>query len=154
MPTERPAPGLRYAAVLLPRSGGPLPSTELVLPGVTADPDRLAAYSRVCGFRLTGALPATYPHVLAFPLVLRLMLDRAFPFPALGLVHLANRIHRARPLGDGPEPHVVWELPADLGRRYAAVSGDRNPIHLYRLTAWLFGFRRPIAHGMWAAARC
>src|SRR5947209_4276264 len=24
-----------------------------------------------------------------------------------------------------------WKLPAGLGRRYAAVSGDRNPIHLY-----------------------
>ena len=24
---------------------------------------------------------------------------------------------------------VRWRLPADLGRRYAAVSGDYNPIH-------------------------
>ncbi len=49
---------------------------------------------------------------------------------------------------------VVWRLPADLGRRYAAVSGDRNPIHLYPLTARAFGFPRQIAHGMWSAARC
>jgi acyl dehydratase len=45
-----------------------------------------------------------------------------------------------------------WELPADLGRRYAAVSGDRNPIHLFPWTARLFGFPRAIAHGMWTAA--
>jgi hypothetical protein len=49
---------------------------------------------------------------------------------------------------------TVWRLPADLGRRYAAVSGDHNPIHLYPLTAKAFGFPRQIAHGMWSKARC
>ncbi|MFI2783467.1 MaoC family dehydratase [Streptomyces sp. ALB3] len=46
-----------------------------------------------------------------------------------------------------------WRLPADLGRRYGAASGDRNPIHLHPLTARLFGFPRHIAHGMWTVAR-
>jgi hypothetical protein len=49
---------------------------------------------------------------------------------------------------------VEWRLGADLGRRYAAVSGDRNPIHLYAATAKAFGFPRQIAHGMWSKARC
>ncbi|MEJ7831687.1 MAG: MaoC/PaaZ C-terminal domain-containing protein [Nocardioides sp.] len=48
----------------------------------------------------------------------------------------------------------VWRLPADLGRRYAAVSGDHNPIHLYPITAKALGFPRQIAHGMWSKARC
>lgn len=48
---------------------------------------------------------------------------------------------------------TVWELSADTGRRYAKVSGDYNPIHLYGLTARLLGFRRPIAHGMYLVAR-
>jgi MaoC like domain len=47
-----------------------------------------------------------------------------------------------------------WRLPDDLGRRYAAVSGDHNPIHLHALTARAFGFPRAIAHGMWTKARC
>ncbi|MET9377949.1 MaoC/PaaZ C-terminal domain-containing protein [Streptomyces sp. NPDC002992] len=47
-----------------------------------------------------------------------------------------------------------WRLPADLGRRYGAVSGDRNPIHLHPLTARAFGFPRTVAHGMWTFARC
>ena len=46
-----------------------------------------------------------------------------------------------------------WRLPADLGRQYAAVSGDVNPIHLNALTARVFGFKRPIIHGMWTHAR-
>jgi hypothetical protein len=49
---------------------------------------------------------------------------------------------------------VEWRLPGDLGRRYAGVSGDHNPIHLYALTAKAFGFPRQIAHGMWSVARC
>ncbi len=48
---------------------------------------------------------------------------------------------------------VDWRLPGDLGRRYASVSGDRNPIHLYGVTAKAFGFPRQIAHGMWSKAR-
>ncbi|MFD9906384.1 MaoC family dehydratase [Streptomyces sp. NPDC059063] len=57
--------------------------------------------------------------------------------------------------GAAPLPtHAEWHLPEDLGRRYAAASGDRNPIHLHPLTARVFGFDRPIAHGMWTIARC
>ena len=47
-----------------------------------------------------------------------------------------------------------WQVPADIGRRYAVVSGDFNPIHLTMPTAKLLGFRKAIAHGMWSLARC
>lgn len=50
-------------------------------------------------------------------------------------------------------PWAQWRLAADLGRRYAAVSGDVNPIHLNPLAAKAFGFPRAIAHGMWTHAR-
>jgi acyl dehydratase len=53
---------------------------------------------------------------------------------------------------EAPEGVVHWKLPGDLGRRYGAVSGDRNPIHLYPITAKAFGFPRNIAHGMWTKA--
>ncbi|MFY0406783.1 MaoC family dehydratase [Solicola sp. PLA-1-18] len=54
---------------------------------------------------------------------------------------------------EAPVGSTRWRLPADLGRQYAAVSGDRNPIHLYQVTAKAFGFPRQIAHGMWTKAR-
>ncbi|UUU24235.1 MaoC family dehydratase [Streptomyces sp. DSM 40750] len=206
---------------------GPAHSTRfarLVLPGVRIDLARLAAYERVCGFP-TGedAVPLTYPHVLGFPLTMRIMSGRDFPLPLLGLVHTSIEITRRRRLpatgeyeitvyvdelaphrrgteatvvtevrdGDGGDRGVAWEsrstylarhrrsedartggsgrprderepLPAvaewrlagDVGRRYGAVSGDRNPIHLHPLGARLFGFPRAIAHGMWTVARC
>jgi hypothetical protein len=191
------------------------PSQGLTLTDARVDTDRLAAYARVCGFTLRRTLPVTYPHMLAFPLHLKLMTDPAFPFPAIGLVHIYNRITQHRPIGaDEPlslrvhaepiEPHpkgrqvsvitegrvgeelvweevstnlrrggehpeatapevasakalpvtATWKLPGDLGRRYAGVSGDYNPIHIHPLTARLFGFPSAIAHGMWTKARC
>lgn len=49
---------------------------------------------------------------------------------------------------------ATWQLPANAGRVYAAAAGDYNPIHLWAVTAKLFGFERAIAHGMWSFARC
>lgn len=46
-----------------------------------------------------------------------------------------------------------FPAPANMGRRYARVSGDYNPIHLSTVTARWFGFRQPIAHGMWTLSR-
>jgi acyl dehydratase len=80
----------------------------------------------------------------------------------LGRSTYLSRSARLPSTGDGPaepDPEPLpadawWRLPAGLGRRYAAVSGDRNPIHLSAVTARPFGFRTAIAHGMWSAARC
>lgn len=47
-----------------------------------------------------------------------------------------------------------WDVPATVGRRYASVAGDVNPIHLHPWAARLFGFPRALAHGMWSMARC
>lgn len=208
------------------RPGAALPADRPARPAAPIAPGPLAAYSRICGFAESGALPVTYPHVLAFPLAMRLMTRRRFPLPVTGLVHTWIEItaHRALhptdhleltvyaeqltphrrgtevtvatgarlsgelvwesrsgylsrharhpgapeaaatappPEAQAPPPEAAalpavaeWRLPADLGRRYGAASGDRNPIHLYPLTARLFGFPRAIAHGMWTVARC
>ena len=54
----------------------------------------------------------------------------------------------------GPTNELTrWKAPADIGRRYARVSGDYNPIHLSAPTAKLFGFPQAIAHGLWNKAR-
>lgn len=47
----------------------------------------------------------------------------------------------------------VISVPENIGRGYARVSGDVNPIHLSHLSAKAFGFKRAIAHGMWTLAR-
>ena len=68
---------------------------------------------RSAASRLRDTLPATYPHVLAFDLHMELMTDGRFPFPAIGLVHIANSIEQLRPIDAGerldlrayPTPH-------------------------------------------------
>ena len=54
--------------------------------------------------------------------------------------------------GGWSEPWPL-DVAGDTGRRYAGVSGDYNPFHLYGVLAKLFGFSKPIAHGMWTLAR-
>jgi len=224
------APMIPGASLLpfVPGRGKEIPEIELVLSGVQADPEQVAAYAKVCGFALHDHLPPTYPHVLAFPLHMAVMADGSFPFGAVGLVHVENQIVQRRRIAIGEEltvrvqptalqPHskgrtfslltkvsadgdevweststmlrrgpsdteappkdgnselhqlfhpaggevdavagasAEWKLGGDLGRRYAAVSGDRNPIHMHSLSAKALGFPRAIAHGMWTKARC
>lgn len=205
-----------------------------MLRGVGQDVRRLADYAEVTGGVLAEQLPTTWLHVLTFPLQVELMASKDFPFPMIGMVHVANAMTQHRPVGVGEEltlstwadhlaPHrkgstvqlhgevrvgdevvwtgrstylvrgradgadavpsagahavppgqagsqeglpdegrpelpttelATWRLPKDLGRRYAKVSGDANPIHLTALTAKALGFPRAIAHGMWTHAR-
>ena len=194
-----------------------LPKARLVRSAVALSATDIAAYGRACGFRREQGVPLSYPHVLAFPLHLMLLTRPSFPYPASGMVHLANRIRQQQRLHEGQALRLevfcerwvahpkgqalsiatraysagtlVWEsdslylrravknpvgepwddglplqehgllrtqrwvLPADLGRRFAAVSGDFNPIHTSLIGAKLFGFRRAIAHGMWTLGR-
>ncbi|WP_330233560.1 MaoC/PaaZ C-terminal domain-containing protein [Nocardia sp. NBC_00508] len=51
-----------------------------------------------------------------------------------------------------PPPLRAMRVDQKTITRYAAASGDHNPIHTSALGAKAFGFPRSIAHGMWSAA--
>ena len=51
-----------------------------------------------------------------------------------------------------PPPNTILRISPGRIRRYAAVGGDRNPIHTSMVGAKLFGFPAVIAHGMFSAA--
>lgn len=107
-----------------------LPRTRLVLPGARVDAARLAAYAEVCGFPEGEALPLPYPHILGFPLAMRLMADRTFPLPLLGLVHTRIEIRRhGHPLvrSDRPELAVHAEklVPHRRGTEVVMVTEAR-----------------------------
>lgn len=57
-------------------------------------------------------------------------------------------------LGEEPSFEDKWHVGPKLGRQYAKVTGDFNPIHISKILAKLFGFKRDIIHGMWSFARC
>jgi acyl dehydratase len=103
-------PALYAKATVTARGrGGDLPTDRFARRGVAVDPAHLAAYTRVCGLPLNDVLPATYPHVLAFPLQMVLMSDRSFPLALPGLVHVRNRIDVVRPIGAAePLDLEVW----------------------------------------------
>src|SRR3982750_2796159 len=86
--TSEPRVDYLRAAIgmLARRRPAELPDVELVRRGMRTDRAHLTAYESVCGFRVTDVLPATYPHLLAFPLAMRLMSGADFPFPVVGLV--------------------------------------------------------------------
>jgi acyl dehydratase len=218
--THLPSPLHLYLRALLsarkPARAQSLPPLAFEHRNVALDANDIARYARLCGFSDAHGVPPTWPHLLAFPLHMLLMTDRAFPFAMLGMVHLANRIRQHAPLAAGDRldldvrcgplhahdkgqvftvlttarrdgdvvwsgeslylrtgvrdalgaPYraelsanqalaktATWQVPGDLGRQYARISGDYNPIHLWPLTARLFGFPRPIIHGMWSFAR-
>jgi acyl dehydratase len=208
-------PGLFMQAALRRKVTGTQLPNEGLRCWISVNRQQLDAYRKVCGFTNSSLMPTTYPHVLAFALQMQLMTERSFPFPLLGLIHLANRIKTLRPLGGlgqvqvsvhvaNLQPHAkgatfslithiedalgpLWEedstmlcrgvqlagepagdfepaplpmtevtrwfAPADIGRQYAKVSGDYNPIHLSAASAKMFGFPQAIAHGLWLKAR-
>lgn len=221
--TEPPKNGSLYVKAALGAIPLPLvssrkptiPDRQVRLDGVRVDPDHLAAYCRATGLRFGDELPLTYPFILTFPLVMKLVVQRDFPFVAVGAVHAENLIERTRAIsvsepldirahvenlrehpkgllvdaiseisvgreqvwrqvttflhqqrtslsgGPKPEPKPEEVPPPPLRtfrvdqqtiNRYAAASGDRNPIHTSALGAKAFGFPRSIAHGMWSAA--
>lgn len=130
---------LRAGAALIPGAsrlplvggarGQDVPDLTLALDDAAVDRDQLARYDRVCGFALRDELPATYPHILAFPLQLSLMTDPSFPFPAIGLVHIYNRITQHRPIRLGETLALrVWATavePHPRGRQFSLRSEAR-----------------------------
>lgn len=168
---------------------------------------------------LVSQVPLTYFYLLAQRAHLALMLNDRFPWPILGMVHVANRMEyfdqpslsepftldvqiefppragtrkRVRPMylvdfyqgerrilrcssayqvgagqkspprrgeraeslpTEGYQVAEQWLLESHLGRRYAKLSGDYNPIHLHPWLSRWFGFSRPIIHGMYSVGR-
>jgi len=215
---KTPAAASIYGRAVLPKkankSATQLPKLSYQLNGIQANTKKVKAYADVCGNNPSSpVLPPLFPHMIAFPICLELMLDKQFPFPLMGLVHVNNTVTQHRPikvdelmdvncrfgeLKDHDKGKIVelimevkvagevvwesqsdmlarlpvkkkttnkeavealedrnveWSLDSNLGRRYAGVSGDINPIHLYPITAKAFGFPRHIIHGMWTKAR-
>ncbi|WP_426749496.1 MaoC/PaaZ C-terminal domain-containing protein [Myxococcus sp. Y35] len=100
---------LRAAVARRPSRPGEVPRVDVRVRGFTPGPRQLARYREVCGFPEDGALPLTFPQVLAMPLHLTLLNHPAFPYKLLGMVHVRNHIHQRRRLFEGARLSVhVW----------------------------------------------
>lgn len=202
---------------------------------VSIRPKHCNAYNKLTQWKpnLAALIHPNYAQTLSLPMQLSMMVNKAFPFSPMGIVHVANQItvhslpehtdslqlktcfgrvyihrkgwlfevitlasaskfeHPSIPqikatsyyLARAKHPsdieisseHEVpgWivdsaqvevnemsaekhskllDFSANIGRQYAKVSGDYNPIHLHKLSAKLFGFKKAIAHGMYSKA--
>lgn len=202
---------------------------------VSIHPKHCNAYHKLTRWKpsLAALIHPNYVQTLSLPMQLSMMVNKAFPFSPMGIVHVANKIavHRLAEQTDSlqlrtrfgrvyihrkgwlfevitlassarykdskvpqimatsyylarakhasdieisPEHEVpkwivnyghtlnsqtpsgmqsqVLDFSASIGRQYAKVSGDYNPIHLHQLVAKLFGFKKAIAHGMYSKA--
>ncbi len=216
------------------KKNGKLNKLYFELSNQIIDKKHVLDYCSVCGFNEIKSsreneneieVPLTYPQLMGFRMQLLLFLEKSFPFPAMGLVHMTNCVKQYQKLTTGMKVNVIvrcedqlivhpkgfcfdvicdiysceskptllwtststyltrrnhktdvtityeslmkdsdtvdlidlgepWKLKGDLGRKYAAVSEDYNPIHVTAITASLFGFTKGcIAHGLWTSSK-
>jgi len=204
-----------------------MPDVNFIQKNISLNATNVSKYRKICGFSQdSNEVPLSYPYLIIFPIQSLLLIDPSFPFPAMGIIHLANNIQQFKiinidtivtasvrfdsivlPHAKGYVFNVISEIyesdgttlmwrststylyrtrvskdvdattlyeskiktedvdtckeiksykcPVGFGLKYAAISGDYNPIHLYALTAKMFGFPRgAIVHGMWSNGTC
>lgn len=68
---------------------------------IRLDAAAIAAYAKVCGDQSEHGVPLLYPQMLTFPLAMAYFASSFCPWPALGTVHLANRVQQHAPLQVG-----------------------------------------------------
>lgn len=204
-----------FSRVLLKSSSkAPIQPMSLVIEGFRFNRAHIKRYSDYLGFDSTK-LPLPYLFVASQNAQLELLLNKRFPYKALGLVHRSIALEMPIPLDIESVFEVKLEISDEMShpkgiefdvtarfkeqgiekakmvnryfcfkkqpemeskpspkpafshlsaktnisfdetnvRRYAKVSGDYNPIHIHSITAKPFGFKRPIAHGMYMLAK-
>lgn len=127
-----------------------LPEVTYVRPTVLVDAKRVEAYAKVCGFGKAHGVPMLFPHLDAFPLAMMLFGSRRFPWPAMGLVHLANsaRLLQRIDVGDTLRIEVrTGELYRhDKGQAFtlhARALRDGEPVWESTWTLLRLGVRQP-----------
>lgn len=78
-----------------------LPAITYVRPQVVLDAKQIEHYAKICGFTGAQGVPLSYPQLLTFPLVMAFFASPDCPWPAMGTVHLANRIVQHKSLNAG-----------------------------------------------------
>jgi acyl dehydratase len=108
------------------------------------DAERTAAYAAICGLPAGPTLPLLVPQIAAAKLHLDLFADRQFPFGALGIVHIENRVELLAP------------IPASAVLELAASVGNCRPWRPESSAGWLFDLRTDVSvagvpKGTWTA---
>jgi len=102
--------GMMWRALTARKRGdfqGEIPRFEARKRGVVGQ--QLEDFERLFECEDSATLPITYPHLLAAPLHMEIATRPEFPLPALGLIHMANRITQHQPIErDAAVDVLVW----------------------------------------------
>ncbi|MFV0633661.1 MaoC family dehydratase [Demequina sp.] len=127
----------------LARSLMPSRSTHVTIPehavrvhDHTQDPERLARYARVCGFTLRDTVPATWLHVLTFPLHVHLLGDPDSSVRLLGAVHTANAMTLVRPVAVSEKLDLSVYLDHARSHRKGALIDLIGTVHVGDDVVW------------------
>ena len=95
-----------------------LPRIERSLAGATLDPAWLKAYADCVGLKAGTALPPLALQLAAAPLHMAILGDPRFPFRALGLVHMSQRVTQTRAIApDAPLDLLAYSTDARWEKR-------------------------------------
>ena len=145
-----------YAGALLSSRKRPgvvkaLKPVTYVRPAVTLDAADIAAYAKVCGFKPEAGVPVLYPQMLTFPLAMEFFASEHCPWPAMGTVHLANRIRQNHKLNVGDVLRVEMRtgelLAHEKGQVFTlefTISRDGEPVWDGTMTALRLGVKNPV----------
>jgi hypothetical protein len=122
-----------------------------VRPAVKLDAAEIAAYAKVCGFKPEAGVPVLYPQMLTFPLAMEFFASEYCPWPAMGTVHLGNRIVQHAKLNVGDVLRVEMRtgelLAHEKGQIFTlefAISRDGELVWEGTMTALRIGVKNPV----------
>jgi len=122
-----------------------------VRPAVTLDAVDIAAYGQVCGFKAEHGVPLLFPQLLTFPLIMEFFASEHCPWPAMGTVHLANRVVQHKKLNPGDVLRVEMRtgqlLAHDKGQVFTlefAMLRDGDLVWEGTMTALRTGVNAPV----------
>ena len=106
-----------------------LPPVGYLRSGVPLEAASIAAYAKVCGYQPEHGVPLLYPQMLTFPLAMAYFASSYCPWPAMGTVHLANRVQQHAPL------HVGDALRAEM-RPGLLLAHEKGQVFTLEFQIW------------------
>ena len=91
-------PAILWKGNQAPQGKEDLPATRYRVNNIDIDAERLRAFNELLDWPDATLVHPCFLHTLAFPLQIKLMLQKAFPFSVMGVVHIANSFEQYQPV--------------------------------------------------------
>ncbi len=100
------------------------------------DIGNLNRYRNSCGFINNGLIPVTYPFVIGFPLIMKILTASQFPVAVLGLVHYKNQITQYAPIAETASLSLICSVSDDQDTPLGRVFDIRLELYAAGQLVW------------------